>query len=140
MPTSQSRASYPDCEEFLNRALEDAVGARMPFPPGRPPLKPAGPARQFFTRLHTFRTICRADNAVIHTDRDHPLHGRSEYDPLQITIQGPDAAGEYWIYARRYDANVASVIESLSQLENGGIIEGEFAEATLIEDKSEKAQ
>ena len=137
MPTSQSRASYPDCETFLNSALSDPVGARMPFPPGRPPLKPAGPARQFFTRLHTFRTICRHDNAKIYPDPDAPLHMRSEYDPLQITLQGPDANGEYWIYAQRYDVDIAGVIESLSELENGGIIEGEFAEATLIEDKSE---
>lgn len=130
MPTSQSRASYPDCETFLDSALADEVGARLP-------LRSKGSAMQMLVRLNTFRTLCRADNAKIHPDRDHPLHARSEYDPLEITTLGPDPAGEYWIYAKRRDYGIEAAIEPLSQLENAGMIEGTFSEAKLIEDKSE---
>lgn len=109
MPTSTSRASYPDCEKFLTAALDDEQGARLPF-------LTKGMAHQFMVRLNTFRTICRKDNAKIHTDVDHPMHGRSEYDPLEIAVRGPDAEGEFWVYARKRDFAIESEIEPLSTL------------------------
>ena len=110
MTTSQSRLSYPDCEAFLQRASEDAKGMRLPFPV-------EGAARQFLLRLNTFRKICRKDNMKIHPDPDHPLHGRSEYDPLELKVRGPDAEGEWWVYASRYLPN-EGIMESLSELED----------------------
>lgn len=130
MPTSQSRASYPDCEEFLTAALADDVGARLP-------LRTAGAAKQMLVRINTFRTLCRTDNAKIYPDRDHPLHARSEYDPLEITTLGPDANGEYWIYAKRRDYGITEAIEPLSTLANAGMIEGDWSEPKLIEDQTE---
>jgi hypothetical protein len=112
MPTSTSRLSYPDCENFLSTALDDELGARLPF-------TTRGAARQFQVRLHSFRQICRMDNKKIYQERDHPLHGRSEFDPLEITIQGPDNEGGFWIYARKRQIN-EGVIESLSELEQQG--------------------
>jgi hypothetical protein len=117
MPTSYSRASYPDCEKFLDAALGDDQGARLPC-------ATPGAAKQMVVRLNTFRTICRADNAKIFQALDHPLHGRSEYDPLEIVVRGPDAAGEYWVYAFRRDYNIESSIEKLSELDSGGFVEG----------------
>lgn len=109
MPTSKSRLAYPDCESFLNAALEDEVGARLPF-------LTEGQAMQFRVRLNTYRTIVREDNADVYPSKDHPLHGRSEYDPLSFTVSGPDSAGEYWVYARRNDAREGE-IERLSEIE-----------------------
>lgn len=109
MPTSTSRLSYPDCENFLNVALEDEVGARLPFL-----LK--GAAYQFQVRLNTFRAICRKDNAKVYSDREHPFHGRCEYDPVGIYVQGPDANGEWWVVARKRKVNEAE-IELLSEVE-----------------------
>jgi hypothetical protein len=109
MPTSTSRLSYPDCEHFLQTALEDSIGARLPFPT-------RSKAHQYQVRLHYYRTLCRQDNRKIHIDREHPLHGRSEFDPLKISIEGPDASGEWWVFARKYRIDEAE-IELLSEVE-----------------------
>jgi hypothetical protein len=108
MPTSTSRLSYPDCESFLNIALEDEKGARLPFPR-------EGQANQFRVRLNYFRTLVRNDNAKVHPEKDHPMHGRCEYDVLQFTVV-PDDAGEWWVYARINQINEAEV-ERLSDIE-----------------------
>lgn len=99
MGTSESRLAYPDCETFFNSALEAERGVRLPFPS-------YGAAKQFQTRLHTFRVICRKDNAKIYPDVDAPLHGRSEYDPIRVSIEGPDSADEYWVYAQKIDTMI----------------------------------
>jgi len=109
MATSTSRLSYPDCEGFLDAALADEIGSRLPF-------LTEGAARQFLVRLNTFRKLCRDDNAKIHTERDHPLHGRCDYDPLELKVLGPDPEGEWWVYARRRQLPEGA-IESLSELE-----------------------
>jgi len=108
MPTSKSRLSYPDCESFLDTALEDEKGARIPF-------ITEGQAHQFRVRLNYFRTLCREDNAKVYPERDAPLHGRCVYDPLQFTIL-PDSEGEWWVYARQNKINPADV-ERLSEVE-----------------------
>lgn len=109
MPTSKSRLSYPDCESFLNAALEDERGARLPF-------LTEGQATQFRVRCHYFRTIVREDNAEIYTDREHPMHGRSEYDVLALTILPTEDRTEFWVYARKMTIN-ESEIERLSDVE-----------------------
>lgn len=110
MPTSTSRLSYPDCESFFNACLEDEKGARLPF-------LTLGQANQFRVRLNYFRTIVRADNAKIHEDPEHPMHGRSEYDPITVTVRGPDAADEYWVYGILNRSLAAGAIEKLSEVE-----------------------
>ena len=42
------------------------------------------------------------------------MHGRCEYDPLEITIL-PDDEGEFWVYARIRKINEAEV-ERLSEV------------------------
>lgn len=113
MGTSSSRLSYPDCEQFFNKALEDPIGVRLYF-------QTEGHARQFYVRCNSYRTICREDNQKIHSqDRNHPLYGRSEYDPIQLTVIPTEDRSEWFVYARIYALN-ESAIESLSELEGGG--------------------
>lgn len=108
MPTSTSRLSYPDCEAFFNRALEDEIGVRLYF-------QTQGHARQFYVRCNTFRSICRDDNRKMY-DRDHPMYSRSEYDPIQLTVVPTEDQAEWFVYARRYRINEAE-IESLGDIE-----------------------
>lgn len=108
MPTSSSRLSYPDCEAFFDKALDDNVGARLPF-------NTRGDAYQFRVRCHQFRQICREDNRRIH-DRNDALYGRSVYDPITLSILPTEDNSEWFVYARRCTLN-ESEIESLSELE-----------------------
>lgn len=110
MPTSTSRLAYPDCEEFLNKALEDGKGVRLPF-------LVEGHARQFLVRCNTFRSICRSDNMRIHRDnRDHPMYGRCEYDVIALSVVPTEDRSDWFVYARIYALNEADV-ESLSEIE-----------------------
>lgn len=111
MGTSESRLSYPDAQAFLDAALADSIGARRPFPS-------YGAAYQFRVRVHSFRKICRLDNRKVHPDPQHPMHGRSEYDAIKVRDPIKDAAGEWWVYAERYDVGEEE-IEALSEIENG---------------------
>lgn len=99
MGTSESRAAYPDCEKFYDAAMEADRGVRLPF-------QSYGAAKQFQTRCHVFRMLCRKDNAKIYPDPAEPLHMRSVYDPIRISIEGPDAASEYWVYAMKIEATI----------------------------------
>lgn len=109
MGTSTSRLAYPDVEAFFNRALEDEIGARMAF-------QLEGHARQFLVRCNTFRAICRQDNQRIYPDRNHQLHGRSEYDPLQLSVIPAADDSDWFVYARRLVLD-ESAVESLSEIE-----------------------
>lgn len=111
MSTSESRLSYPDAQAFFDAALADDIGARRPF-------KTHGAAMQFRTRCHTLRSIYRKDNVKIYPDPQHPLHGRSEYDPITIRDPIQDASGEWWVYAERLDVGDEE-IEALSEISNG---------------------
>lgn len=108
MPTSSSRLSYPDCEAFLNKALEDDVGARMYF-------LTKGTAYQFRVRCHQFRQICRNDNRQMY-QRDHAMYGRSEYDPITLSILPTEDQSEWFVYARKCLIDEGA-IESLAELE-----------------------
>ncbi len=109
MPTSSSRLAYPDCEEFLNRALEDNVGVRLPF-------DSKGQAHGFLVRCNTYRQIVRKDNKAIF-ERGDPMYGRSEYDCLMLNIMPTEDESYWFVYARVYKVN-EQAIESLSELEN----------------------
>lgn len=111
MGTSSSRLSYPDCEQFFNKALEDPIGVRLYF-------QTEGHARQFYVRCNTFRTICRKDNTKIY-ERGSQDYGVSVYDPVQLTVIPTEDRSEWFVYARIYALN-ESAIESLSELEGGG--------------------
>lgn len=108
MPSSKSRLSYPDCEFFFNKVLEDDVGVRTYFP-----IK--GQAMKFRERCHQYRTICRDDNRKMYTP-DHPLYGRCEYDPITLSIIPTEDASEWFVYGRKCVIS-ETAIESLSELE-----------------------
>lgn len=107
MASSKSRLAYPDCQQFLDAALEDEKGVRLPF-------QTYGQAMQFRVRLNTYRQIIRDDNAIVYPDPAHHLHGRSEFDELQFTIM-EDSEGEYWVYAKKQHLDIAE-IEKLSEI------------------------
>lgn len=110
MPSSSSRLSYPDCEIFFNRALEDEVGIRTYFPV-------KAQAFKFRERCHNFRSILREDNRRMYAV-DHPLYGRCEYDPITLTIKATEDESEWFVYGRRCVLNEGT-IENLSELEGG---------------------
>lgn len=105
MATSNSRLAYTDCFNLMDRALEDAKGARVKFPD-------YGAAWQYRLRLHTARRIDRTDNQRDFNE-SHSLHGRSIYDSLRVTIKrGSDVA---WLYVEKVDG-IEFEIENLSEV------------------------
>jgi len=89
---SQSRGSYADCREIMDRALEDSEGIRVKQPG-------IDEATYMRMRLHQARSIDRRDNSDTY-ERGHPLHGASVYDPLVIRIK-TDSDGQTWLYLER---------------------------------------
>lgn len=112
MPVSNSRLSYSDCFTLFDKALADTKGARFQVNGG----DLYGDAYHFRLRMHQARAIDRKDNQAMYPDPGHPLHGRSELDPLVIQIKGPDTEGKWWIYVKHTKIDVDD-IESLSELE-----------------------
>lgn len=104
MGTSPSRLSYSDCFELMDAAIEDARGKRVK-------VRSKGEGNHLRVRLHTARNIDRKDNASTYPE-DHPLHGRSTYDSLTVTIQS-DKFGTWWVYLERSDTKIHEA-ESLS--------------------------
>lgn len=78
MVTSNSKLSFDDCFDALDRALASARGIRLSF-------TSEGAARHFRTRLHTARRLDREANAETY-EEGHPLHGTSQYDPLVVKL------------------------------------------------------
>lgn len=84
--------SYLDCLKLMDRALENTKGVRIAF-------NDMGAARHYRTRLHTARTIVRQDNTSVY-DTDHPMHGRSIYDPL-VVREPREEDGKIWLYIEK---------------------------------------
>ncbi len=106
MVASTSRLSFEDCFLAFEAALADPRGVRLPFPD-----MDAATAYRF--RLHAARRIAREENQSIYAPT-HPLHGRSEYDPLvcRIRQEGPT----HFIYIERMAQPVE--IQPLSEIDN----------------------
>lgn len=71
-------------------------------------------AHYFRLRCNKARVLHREENRKVH-DEDMPLHGASEYDPLQLRLK-EDTDGAWWVYAERSQLDPASV-ELLSEME-----------------------
>jgi hypothetical protein len=109
MPLPNSILAFQDCTDFMDRALEDAAGARMIF-------MTEADAHNYRMRLNQARELDRRENKMIH-EPGKLLHGKSEYDILQFTIRD-DTEGKWWIYARKMILD-ESRVELLSEVEAG---------------------
>jgi len=103
MAISNSRFSYGDCYELMDKALADPKGIRIKF-------SSWGDALHFRLRLHTARRIDRKDNLEVFP-ADHAMHGRSPYDPLimRLKLNQDDTT---WLRLEKVDAREFE-IESL---------------------------
>jgi hypothetical protein len=104
MAISNSRFSYGDCYDLMDKALADQKGIRIKFTSW-------GDALHFRLRLHTARRIDRKDNLDIYPG-DHAMHGKSPYDPLIMRIKST-ADGTTWLRLEKVDAREFT-IESLA--------------------------
>lgn len=84
MSISTSRASYLDCYQYYDQALEEERGIRIR-------VQNYDYACHLRQRLHMARKIRREDNADIYPDLDHPLHGASPYDIIVVKIKTEDS-------------------------------------------------
>lgn len=109
MPMPTSPLSYSDCYQLFDAAVADAKGARV--------CKGAkAHAEHFRFRCNYARKINRDENARTY-ERGHPLHGRSEYDQVTLTLR-EDTDGLWWVYAEQIP-DIESEIEPLSVTEQG---------------------
>ncbi len=83
MSISTSRASYLDCYQYYDQALEEERGIRIQ-------VQSYDYACHLRQRLHMARKIRREDNAEIYPDADHPMHGASPYDIVVVKIKTED--------------------------------------------------
>jgi len=104
MAISNSRFSYGDCYDLMDKALADQKGIRIKFTSW-------GDALHFRLRLHTARRIDRKDNLDIYPG-GHPMHGKSPYDPLIMRIKST-ADDTTWLRLEKVDAREFT-IESLA--------------------------
>lgn len=112
MTTSTSRLAYDDIFELLDRAVADGVGVRIKFDKRSNIYENFGEAIQFRVRIHTARQIDRKDNAALYP-REHPLHGRSQYDIYRASIR--TESEEVYIYLEKRSLDRLK-IEDLTQL------------------------
>lgn len=118
LPTSPQ--SFPDCFDFCEKCVDDAIGARKPF-------KTEGEAKLFRLRCYRFRELTRQQNRSIYPP-DDIRHGTSAYDELVLTISASED-GWWWVYGKRLTVGLDDV-ESLSQVEDKSEEENDGNEAT----------
>lgn len=85
-------AAYTDCYDLFQRAIDNPLGVRTPFPT-------ENAAKFFQLRMHQARKLLREQNCRIYPSTS-ALYDTSEFDSLQVQVRGPDGAGEHWIYVR----------------------------------------
>ncbi len=83
MSISTSRASYVDCYEYYDQALEQERGIRIQ-------VQSYDYACHLRQRLHMARKIRRQDNEGIYPDPSHPMFGASPYDIIVVKIKTED--------------------------------------------------
>jgi hypothetical protein len=94
MVASNSRFSYSDCFELMDKAMADQKGIRIKFATREE-------AWHFRIRLHTARRIDRTDNMETYAI-GHPMHGKSAYDPLTMRIR--ERSDGIWLRLEKVDA------------------------------------
>ena len=126
MSLSNSRLSYSDCFELLDRAIEEPRGIRLE-------VVDSNKAGYLRMRIHQARQIDRVENKKIYPDAEHYLHGRSVYDILVCRIEeGPDSV---WVWLDKLKVEIGR-IESIpegSQIEHVPILQIEGPKERLVE-------
>ena len=107
MTLSTSITAYENCFEVLGKAMDAKRGIRMTFDTG-------AEANFFRMRCHQARKLDRERNAKIYTDPEHPMHGRSAYDPLSLRIAYE--GDTVYLYVER-NTVIPGKIEDLDDLE-----------------------
>ena len=100
MSLSNSRLSYTDCFDLLDRALDESRGLRIEVPD-------LNAANYLRMRIHHARQIDRNENKITYADPDAPLHGRSPYDILVVRIEATNGSG--WVYLDKQKVDIISV-------------------------------
>ena len=111
MSLSDSRLSYTDCYEAMDRALEDEKGIRVV-------VEDNNAATYYRMRLHQARKIDRRHNKSVYEPGDK-LYGHSVYDVLIFRIR-EDIEGAWWVYMEQVTMPREENIESLSELGGEG--------------------
>jgi len=96
MSTSNSRQSYDDCYETMDKALRSKDGVRVGF-------FERGEAYHHRTRMNYARTL----------DRNYNGNGRSQYDLLSFRLKHSD--GMYWIYAEK--RKEPAIVEEITEID-----------------------
>lgn len=102
MSASTSHASYDDCFQTFDEAMEQPNGIRIEA-------SDDGAAHQLYTRLHFSRQMDRDNNKRIY-DPGHKLYGISVYDAL-IVRRPKNIDGRWWVYVE--PRKIAGRIEAL---------------------------
>ena len=100
MSLSNSRLSYTDCFDLLDRALDESRGLRIEVPD-------LNAANYLRMRIHHARQIDRNENKITYPEPDAPLHGRSPYDILVVRIESVNGSG--WVYLDKQKVDIISV-------------------------------
>jgi len=125
MALSTSILAYNDCKDFLEKAVDDSKGARLPF-------RNETDANYYRMRCNQFRKLDRIQNAMIY-DIGAKMHGHSEYDQLTLTIK-QSSDGYFWVYAQKLLLNIEEV-EALSEVEDTSY-QLDASEMQFLEDHS----
>lgn len=98
--------AFQDCMQVYEKALEDEAGVRVKLPGYEE-------CARFRLRMNYARKLHRDQNGAVYPV-EHPMHGRSPYDGLQIRIKrGGD---DFFIYVEPINLNPGA-IESLAGVE-----------------------
>ena len=124
MALSNSILAYIDCKEFLERAVDDERGARIPF-------RTEKEAEYWRMRCNQFRKLDRQQNRQVF-ELGHKMHGNSEYDGLTMIIRHSQD-GYAWVYAEKRIIE-PGLIENLSDIRDVPRLSAE--EVRMLEDHS----
>lgn len=111
MARSNSRLSYQDCFQLLDKALANEKGSRIK-------VADRAAAVHLRSRLHYARSLDRLDNEETYPE-GHLMHGKSPYDPLVCKIRKDKT--HHWVYVLKSD-QVFYHTEEIG--EDDGIIQG----------------
>lgn len=100
MSPPKSLDAYRDCESHFERAIASPRGIAVS-------VSESGMATKLVMRLNYFRDRIRKRNKAVYP-ADHPLHGMSPYDGLQVT-KDPD--NPLRIFLRPYSIATTGVEE-----------------------------
>ena len=100
MSSSTSRLAYQDCFTLFERANGEPLGIKFKC-------DDLNYATHFKMRLHMARVIDREDNALAY-DSDHPMHGRSIYDDISVSVKNGDAGT--WIIMEKISSRKFEIV------------------------------